>query len=200
MKLALEIPTVVFACGVLASCASMEARYVGNPSPGQHIGGVPIVVERPRWFKVTYKTVTYSQVTTREKIMPDGKNTQEEVSVTQLPAVEEIIFDTVTVGEIYALDLKRPAAGSTDYEIEFAEGRSYPKHIKGKVEDKTIQEMRETIDRLLQQIPKALTGIPTGGTTPGGEVTVVKLSESVKRIELYDIANLKSGPVLTFQP
>jgi hypothetical protein len=195
-----QMAIVTFSYGILTACASLEAHYVGNPSPGQHIGGVPIVVERPRWFKVTYKTVTYGQVTTNEKIMPDGKNIQEEVRVTQLPAVEEIIFDTVTVGEIYALDLKRPAAGSTDYEIEFADGRSYPKRIKGKVEDKTIQEMRETIDKLLQQIPKAVAGVPTAGELPSAEVRTVKLAESVKRIELYDIANLKSGPVLTFQP
>ena len=201
MRLSAEIAMAVLVVGSLVNCSSITAHYVGNPSSGEEVGGIPIVVERPRWFKVTYRTVTYAHVTTNEKTTPDGKNRDFETVLSQLAPVQEIAIDIVAVGEVYALDLKRPAAGSADYEIGFPDGRFYPKLVKGKVEDKTIQEMRETLDKLLQQIPKALAGVPTAGIEPSaGGATVVKLSESVKRIELYDISNPKSGPILTFTP
>src|SRR5262245_24773603 len=54
---------VLGSCGILATtgCRSIQGKYVDPQAVrhGEDVGGVPVVVDRPRWLKVTHKRTNY---------------------------------------------------------------------------------------------------------------------------------------------
>lgn len=94
-----------------------------------------------------------------------------------------IVVDTLKIDEVYALDLERPAAGSIDYGVTFEKGSQYPGEVKGKVEDRTLQDVTAAAKALLE----AKTAAPTAGDAADGDVRRVKVSESVVRVDFYDL-------------
>jgi hypothetical protein len=175
---------------VSAACSSIHGRYIGSPKHGEDIGGLPIVVERLRWLKVTYKTAEYGLVV--QKVTDADGKTSVASDVAKTMQVREISVEPVRTEEIYAIDLSRPAAGKIDYDLEFREDRAYPKRIKGTVEDKTIEQISGAVDQLLERL--AVGAKPTEAPLPEG-VSLVRLGESVERIEFYDVARVASGDV-----
>jgi hypothetical protein len=178
-----------------AACSSIEGRYIGAPEHGDDVGGLPIVVERTRWLKVTYKDVTYVLLA-QKAAGAEGAP----MEVLKEIEVREVSVEPVKSEELYAIDLMRPAAGKIDYDLEFAEGKAYPKRIKGTVEDKTIETVAGALDDLLARIDGA--GEKLDSMIPEG-VSTVKLGETVAKIEFYDVVALLRGetpqPLLTLQ-
>jgi hypothetical protein len=190
------------AAPVLAGCSSISGRYVGSPEHGESVGGLPISIDRGRFLKVTYSTATYGVLTGKKTVVTEGVGDNQKETITQDMQVgetherREIHTEVVTVPEVYAIDVARPFAGSIDYEIEMAEGRAYPSRLKGRVEDKTLEILRDALANVLDQL-KAAAGAPTVGKV-GEETQVVRLKETIDRVEIRDLATLEL--VTTFRP
>ena len=183
----------VLGAAALASCRSVRARYVEQPGAREDVGGMPIVVERPRWIKVTTKTVLYAIA--KRTVTTDGKNPApltETWSYDLLPPQSEVSTEVVSVGEMYALDVDRPFAGKANYEFVFPDGKQYPNKVKGEIEDKTVDSVVAGLDKLLPYVTKKKDAAePQAGnlTFPEPGFTTVKVSDRVDRIDFYDLCD-----------
>jgi hypothetical protein len=183
---------------VLASCSSMTSRFMGekgDTSTSKNINGLPIVVERPKWLKATYKTVKTGIVAPGHA----GQNETAGYSIIKEVDTKKVEFEVVPVGETYALDIKRPLAGTSDWDIQFPEGKQYPKDVKGKVDDKSVAEVTAAIQKLAA-LANPATAARAGAQASDGNSLVheVSLGEVINRIEFYDIENPDRGPVMIF--
>lgn len=178
-KLLLLAP--IGAC-VLAACSSLNSTYVGDAKTGTKFEGMPIVVQRPKYLKLTYKRVTYQLL--GKKTVADSKvgTTTEPVVLSPPTTVDEISTEVITVGEVYALDLKRPAAGTTEYAVEFETGSQYPKKLGAKIDDKTIDAVNELLQKGVAAVFK-----PAAATGDGFPAEVRKIAEHTERIELRSL-------------
>jgi hypothetical protein len=187
---------------VLAGCSSISGRFVGSPRHGESVGGLPISIDRGRFLKVTYSTATYGVLTAKKTVVTEGVGDNQKETITQDTQVggtyerAEVHTEIVRVPEIYAIDVARPFAGSIDYEIEFAQDLAYPSRLKGKVEDKTLEILRDALANALDHL-KAAAGAPTAGKA-AEEAQVVRLKETIDRVEIRDIATLEL--ITTFKP
>jgi hypothetical protein len=228
--------SLVLLAGNLPACTSVTSRYVGTPRDGQSTGGFPIVVQRPRYLKVTYKMVTRGVVVSQAVAAPrdpadparSGETTPTRLdlgttppapgaasggdlirtpgsavavtstSIQRLDPVEEVETETVTVGETFCVDFKRPAAGTAEYGMEFESGQQYPKAMHGKVEDKTITEAASAIGDILDKVMKGLK--PTAGQAPSATAQTVVLNSEIIRIEYYDLLHLDGAAIRVITP
>lgn len=167
----------------LLGCSSMSSTYVGHAAPGLEYEGMPIVVQRPKYLKVTYVKVTsrvYANFT-------DGPATDRREQVAQVGSditATEIRTEIVSVGEVFTLDLKRPASGTTDFNLEFAAGTHYPSKVGAKIDDRTI----ESIGTMLGDVVKAAGDVfmlASSGKSAKADKVIV--SEEVTRIELRSL-------------
>jgi hypothetical protein len=161
------------ACG----CRSIRATYVGQPAHGEDVGGLPIVVMQPRYLKVTYKTVTYRV----------GRG---EAAVEQ--ECREIATEAIETGEVYALDVDRPAAGSTDYAVELAKDRYYPAKVGAKIQDETLEQTAGILESLAARLGTR----ERAGAAEVADTGRVPIRESVERIEVYDLRDLATPLVV----
>ena len=101
---------VVAAAG--AGCRSFRSRRVSSPRDGREIGGVPVVVQVPRYLKVTYKTADY--VVAAKSTAPETEAGLKPTSwqVLGWDRRPEVTTEIVSVGELYAVDVDRPFAGT----------------------------------------------------------------------------------------
>src|SRR5262245_23246218 len=201
-KFEFPVSLLLAAAPVLGGCSSISGRYVGNPSHGESVGGLPISIDRGRFLKVTYSTATYGVLTAKKTVVTEGVGDNQKETITQDTQVgatyerAEVNTEIVRVPEVYAIDLSRPFAGSIDYGIEFADGRTYPTRLAGKVEDKTLEVVTDTLVKVLDQL-KAAAGAPTAGKV-AEEAQVVRLKETIDRVEIRDLATMEL--ITTFKP
>ncbi|HKB15700.1 MAG TPA: hypothetical protein VKF62_06530, partial [Planctomycetota bacterium] len=150
----------------------------------------------------TCSTATYGVLTARKTVVTEGVGDNQKETITQDTQVggtyerTEVHTEVVRVPEIYAIDVARPFAGSIDYEIEMAPGLAYPSRLKGKVEDKTLEILRDALAQVLDQL-KGAAGAPTAGKV-AEEAQVVRLKEAIDRVEIRDLATLEL--ITTFKP
>lgn len=186
--------------GALSACSSLEGHYVGTPKTGDDIGGLPIMVERPRWLKVTVKQVTYVLVSREDETV------ESETGVRVTPVVRElarevsteITTEVIGVAELFALDVKRPAAGTIDYALEFPDGHPYPKSLKATIDDRTIAEAAAALKEITEaagNLAKTAVGLPTTGVV-AARVERVKLAETVVSVKLIDLLDPSKVTVL----
>ena len=165
---------------VLGGCSSLSSTYVGHAAQGEKFQGMPIVVKRPKYLKVTYKVVTYATFADKS-----GSNTAEvEMVANSERTVQEIETEVVEVGEVYAVDVKRPAAGTADYALEFEPGSQYPKKVGAKIEDKTIESIGATVGELIK---KAGETFMLAASQESAKAEVRRIAEEVTRIELRSL-------------
>jgi hypothetical protein len=167
----------------VSACASIESRSVGAPQFGKEVGGIPIVVERPRFLKRSVVAVTFITFVKTVAIGPSEK-VQTEWKTVATNTVTELRDEIITVGELYTLDLKRPMAGTMDYQIDFRDTGHYPKTIKGKVEDKTIEAASKAVGEILEKVAK-----PTAAKVEEGLPERVRISEDMTSVTYYDLAS-----------
>ena len=163
-----------------SSCRSIKATYIGDPVHGEEVGGLPIVVMQPRYLKVTYSTVTWRA----------GKAEKAAEQETR-----EIATETIEVGEIYALDVERPLAGSADYDIELSKDRYYPAKVAAKIDDKTLATVASSLEKLADRLASPRGERGAAGDEDGGRIRV---RDAVERIEVYDLRDL-SRPVAVYR-
>jgi len=174
----------VLAVAVSGGCSSLSTTYVGEAQPGAKFDGMPVVVQRPKYLKVTHKKVTYLPVA-KKTAAAAGSATAD---VTTLgPERTEIQIETeiVSVGEVYTLDLKRPVAGTTEYAVEFEANSQYPKKVGAKIEDKTVEAAADALGSLLEKGVQVFK--PAAAPAPDVPVEALKISETVVRIELRSL-------------
>lgn len=178
-KLLMVVP--VGACA-LVGCSSLNSTYVGEAPSGAKFEGMPIVVQRPKYLKLTYKRVTY-QLLKRVVTTSSTAATTTDVDVLGQPTVvDEILTEVVTVGEVFTLDLKRPAAGATEYAVEFEANSQYPKKVGAKIEDKTIEAVNDLLQKSVAQVFK-----PAAAPGEAFPAEVRKIAEQTLRIELRSL-------------
>lgn len=217
---------VMIAAFGAVGCSSMSSTYLGNPSEGQQVTGMPVVLERPRYLRVTVKEIDRQLVTVRvgqrrpnsdtgvsNPGPPPLPGTQpaggtptsgaitsaevHQVVVGEITTGTVIEYENISVGEVYALDFKRPAAGTAEFEVDFADSKQYPSKIKAKSEDKTIEEIRETLGTVLEAIADGAT--PTSGTLgddvfdSGMVAQSVEVATRVLKVYIYDLDQLGSN-------
>ena len=177
-KLLMVVP--VGACA-LVGCSSLNSTYVGEAPSGAKFEGMPIVVQRPKYLKLTYKRVTYQLL---KKVVTSGTaaTTTDVVALGQPTAVDEILTEVVNVGEVFTLDLKRPAAGATEYAVEFEANSQYPKKVGAKIEDKTIEAVNDLLQKGVAQVFK-----PAAAPGEAFPAEVRKIAEQTLRIELRSL-------------
>ena len=177
-KLLMVVP--VGACA-LVGCSSLNSTYVGEAPSGAKFEGMPIVVQRPKYLKLTYKRVTYQLL---KKVVTSGTaaTTTDVVALGQPTAVDEILTEVVNVGEVFTLDLKRPAAGTTEYAVEFEANSQYPKKVGAKIEDKTIEAVNDLLQKGVAQVFK-----PAAAPGEAFPAEVRKIAEQTLRIELRSL-------------
>jgi hypothetical protein len=185
---------VVLAC--VTGCGSITSELITpeQARKGEQYDGMPIVVQRPRFLKVTTKKVCYALVTTdRVKPTPDSPEVMTSKVGTHVEWVTEVSTEPVSVGEVYAVDLVRPMSGTAKNGIEFAPGSQYPSKLNTDVEDKSVTAVGDLIGDLLTQA--------TGFVAASGEeaelatASTYKLAEHVVSVRLYDLDDLKAAAI-----
>jgi vacuolar-type H+-ATPase subunit I/STV1 len=154
-------------------CRTFEGRYVKDPAPGQYVGGMPIVVERPRWLKVTYTNIYYGRISGGNEVAPE-------------PHPElEITTAVVPVGEVFTVDFKRPLSGDITYRMDFAPGRQYPTAIHSEVKDETLKDAAKSIEQI-KDLQEALKKKKEEDAKKEAEKLLAQSSSTDERVKLYD--------------
>lgn len=177
---------VAIAAGA-AGCRSFRGRKVGDPRPGQDIGGVPVVVQVPRYLKVTYKTADYVIAAKSTGVEREDGTKGTSWQVLAYDRRPEVTTEVVAVGELYALDVDRPFAGTAKNKIEFHEGQQFPKLVANDVDDKSVSEIVAGLDKLVGPLTSAAARPTAGSDTKSADIEVVKIRETVDKIELRDV-------------
>lgn len=187
----------------LCGCRSVEGRYVDPTrlTHGQDVGGAPIIVERPRWLMVTHKEQQLALLA--EKKVVDEKTektttTHEVLDVSQVQGIGAQVLTRKTVetqvlsmGEMYAIDMLRPFAGTSNHSLEWNDEKSHPKKLTTNTDDKTLDTVLTNLEKIKDFLPSSRDAAPPAYKDAG---TVV-VSERVARIELYDLYDLAKGVV-----
>jgi hypothetical protein len=174
----------------ISACSSLSSTYVGESKSGVKYEGMPVVLQRPKYLKVTYKKVTY-------RVFADRTETQGSTAVAKVEpvgdaqTVDEVTTEVMSVGEVYTLDLKRPAAGKTEYAAEFEANSYYPKKVGAKIEDKTIEVASSALGETLKAVA-GLPGFKAAAAAPEAKTQVVRIAEQTVRIQLCSLDNLKT--------
>jgi len=207
---------LIFAGALLTGCSSMQSTAVRNPENGETGDGLPIVVQRPRYLRVTEREIDKKLILTNStgEVTPPAPNpgieegtaspaasgTVTVTADTTIHTTTTVEYEVVSVGEIFFVDVRRPAAGTADFTFEFDTGAQYPKKITAKTEDKTLEAAGSALGSLIEKAGKVFK--PTSGTLslPTGASTL-DVATRVTRVTLYDLDRLADPeytPVVLF--
>jgi len=206
------------AVATLAGCSSMSSTFTKNPRDGGTYDGFPIVVNRPRFMRVTVREITSKLVeNSGQAAAPAGPAKPAEGmgdlaggggagggGAAAKPSAAstgrllegtftsiKVDYEVLSVGEVYTVDFRRPAAGTAEFGMDFKDGAQYPSKITYKADDKTIKELSDAVGNLAEKVMKGLS--PTSGSTtinfPDG-VTSVEIASTVLSVEMYDLDQL----------
>lgn len=181
----------------LVACSSIDGYKVVHDANGEvtdvkNVGGLPIVVHTPTRALFVLTTTRYNA--TRVTLSQDAAG---EVSMSR-ESIGEIVESTlsaqpVLVGpaEVYAIDPKRPAAGTIDYELELE--NQYPKRVKGALTDQTIEQLRELAKQLAETALQAA-GLPAGAVAKQSGATRLEKEVVSSKVSLV-LIDLRTGGV-----
>jgi hypothetical protein len=166
----------------LSGCASMSAQKItldgnGKVTQLKKVRGLPITVQQPKYAVFLVEetvTETFRLVAQPVAVISDGEgdgpNSQPEGTLATTNYIRGeskgkrtdrklLNENPILMGEtqMFALDLKRPAAGTIDYSVELQ--NQYPSKITGNLEDKTIDSVSAAISKLVDDALK-ITGKP----------------------------------------
>lgn len=188
-----------------AGCNSIEGRYVDpqRVAHGESVGGAPIVIERPRWLKVVHtavSTTTFGFSSTVSET--DGLTTTVREAKQIGTSVENRIeSELVPFAEVYALDFRRPLAGTADNSIEYADASGHPKKLASKVDDQTLKTVVENLSGIKDFL--GISGTDDRSSAAPSESHFNVEAKTIVRVELYDLFDLAAGryrPVKVFVP
>jgi len=214
MRTRASVSGVLLVSASLAGCSSLSATYLGNPKPGQVVDGMPVVVERPRYMRVTISNVT-TQLVLEKAHQPQapqnddgfsppagGATASSMVAESEVSTYLDVTYDMLSVGEVYAIDFKRPASGTGEFSFEFEPGKQYPKKLTGKMEDKTIKDLADAIGSIAEKVAGLKPTSQGASELPPG-AALIEISRSVSEVWIYDLDRLGDPnyhPVQIFPP
>lgn len=171
-----------------AGCRSFRSRRVSNPGDGREIGGVPVVVQVPRYLKVTYKTADYVVAAKSTGVETEAGGKPTSWQVLGYDRRPEVTTEIVAVGELYAVDVDRPFAGTAKNRLDFQDGTHALKTVANDVDDQTLSQATTALEKLvLPLVPGGAAKPQASEATKASEFEVVKVRETIDRIELRDI-------------
>lgn len=206
-RLASRLAIGLAAAAAVAGCSSMSSTFTKNPKDGGTYDGFPIVVNRPRFMRVTVREITSKLVENSGQAAAPAAGVKPAEGMGELaggvakPSAAstgkllegtfksiKVDYELVSVGEVYTVDFRRPAAGTAEFGMDFKDGAQFPTKITYKADDKTIKELSDAVGNLAEKVMKGLS--PTSGSTtinfPDG-VTSVEIASTVLSVEMYDL-------------
>jgi alcohol dehydrogenase YqhD (iron-dependent ADH family) len=167
----LQLAAVAF---LLGACSSIQGTKLVAGEDGnvtkKDIGGLPITVKIPKTAIFVITKTVYSVV--EQTVIRDLAAGEITVVSGAPQQFSEVTFDKepIILGptETYAIDPKRPFYGTIDYEIELTE--QYPSKFKGKVDDKTLEQVNQLIESMVSK----LTGVPTVEKQAGEGIDTIR--------------------------
>lgn len=163
-----------------AGCTSIQGYRVWTDGQGravkQDIGGLPITVKTPTKavFVVTTRTYRLTQPIVEGDVVTGQRDLGRAAEVT----ISEEPF-LLGPTEVYAIDLKRPANGTIDFTVELAD--QYPTRVTGKVEDKTLEQVRQVVENLVAKL------LPAPVVPQAGEMVERTLLEQTLKLVVFDL-------------
>ncbi|NOX54284.1 MAG: hypothetical protein GXP27_07540 [Planctomycetes bacterium] len=173
---------IVFVSCVLSGCKSLHSRLLYRDETNScwvqsKLRGVPITLKVPTHLKV--------EIVEKTLLTTDGSGKAQPVSLPAGTTLRDVRTDLIFTEKIFTVDLERPAAGLLKYTAEF-EGQ-YFKKLQSELEDVTIEETSEAIERILGGIaPQGLVGVPTAAR-PTGKEPLVKEIDSVVAAAVFEL-------------
>jgi len=166
-----QVTSAVLLLGTMLGCASISSQRLTPET--KRAKGIPIAVQQP----------THAMFLVKESLDGSGNVIDAEV-LSQTPIL-------LGEAELFALDLKRPAAGSIEYELNLA--NQYPTKISGKVTDLTIQTISQAIQDIMKTAKDMGMNAPAGGGVAAMAVPVMT------RVRFY-VFSLSNPTALTILP
>ncbi len=167
---------LVSLAALAVGCTSISGHRIAKDSANkvtvQDVKGVPIVIQTPTRALFVLTTSEYELARVETTF---DKNAKAVTVKTPLGHSREQVLSEKPVflgpSEVYTIDPKRPLAGSIDYTIELEQQQL--KKIAGKLDDKTLEELRQLASDLADMALKA--AAPTAGVTKqAGEAALVE--------------------------
>ena len=206
----------VVVVAALPGCRSVRGRYVDPQAVrhGEDVGGAPVVVERPRYLKVTFKKTTRAVsaletlTTTGEPALPsadDGGTPPKATTADRATAtvrelgkheVDEIETEVVSVGEVYAIDLMRPFSGTADHSLEMMDASGHLKSLHAKVDDQTFKDVLTNLPDIQSFIKGFSAKTETtraAEATSKADVKAVPIGTRVVQIQIFDLQDVARG-------
>ncbi|TWT55971.1 hypothetical protein [Allorhodopirellula solitaria] len=165
---------VVILLGMMTGCTSVTSTLLNRIETDELIGnsnGVPKKHCETRPYKgvpITMRVPTHVDIAIYEKIYFSLED------ATLRPLFSEnrhlgLVTDLIYTDKVFTVDVKRPAAGTSDYKMEFGEkndlndNRQYFKTLENKIVDETIKDVTGAINTIFEAIPTATrTGTDNG--------------------------------------
>lgn len=162
MRILISYCAIILSC--ISGCTSISSTLVNRTDNDMFVGnsnGEPNMHSGARPFKgvpITVRVPTHVDVAIREKVRYYAADN----SLTPIKTRHRHLFvqtDLIYTDKVFMVDVKRPAAGTLDYTMEFGalgddvDNRQYFKSLKSKIEDKTLADVSTAISTVLQAIP-----------------------------------------------
>jgi hypothetical protein len=159
----------------VAGCNSISSSMLNRLETDDFVGnsnGEPKKHCQTRPYKgvpITLRVPTHVDVAVQEKVrfsFSDGELCAIRTPKRHLSVDTELIY----TDKVFTVDVKRPAAGTADYTLEFGgqtaslDNRQYFKELKSKIVDETIEDVTGAIDTVFSAVPASKSGDDNGET------------------------------------
>jgi len=169
----LRAATILVGAALFVGCTSISSTmlnrletddFVGNSNGKLKANGAA----RPfKGVPITLRVPTHVDISIQEKVRfcLNGN------TLTPLRSTRRHLWvetDLVYTDKVFTVDVKRPAAGTANYTLEFGEktadldNRQYFKNIKSRIVDETIKDVTAAINTVFSALPSGRNGEPAG--------------------------------------
>lgn len=168
---------------LFSGCASFSSTLLHRDSNNlcwqrkKHLKGMPVTLEVPTHLKVDVIEKKYLI------LKRDAKTGENTVQVLPCPTpIREVRKEFIKTKQIFVVDLKRPAAGTLNANIDLDPSKQYFNEIKTELSDTTIDAVSELIASVA---PSGLIGAPTSSGEAFNDN--LKELESVVATQIFEI-------------
>lgn len=161
--------TILVGAALLVGCNSISSTMINRLETDDFVGnsnGNPKAHCATRPYKgvpITLRVPTHVDVSVEEKVRFCLKgNTLTPLQPTRRHL--SVATDLIYTDKVFTVDVKRPAAGTADYTMEFGakgddlDNRQYFKNVKSKIVDETIKDVTAAINTVFSAVPSSAGG------------------------------------------
>lgn len=191
-----HVSTLVLSSLLFTGCTSISSTLVNRTDSDIFIGNSNGNVKshcQARPFKgvpITLRVPTHLDIAVKETIFLRPTDDKSELVRVRTPKRHLFVeANLVETDKVFAVDVKRPAAGTLDYTMEFGDNANnldnsqYFKEIKNKIADKTIQDVTTALETVVPSLQK-LAATPT---TAGSDLKDVIQENRVVAWKRFDL-------------